>query len=149
MQRAWRRPVTGWRSWAARSCKGSRQSSLALWCRRAAKPRVAVACAGATRTDMVHWIKICGMTTPEAVDAALEAGVDAIGFVFAASRRRITPHRAAQLAAVARGRLQCVAVMRHPQQQALDEVLEAFQPDVLQSDAEDFAALHLPATLQT
>ena len=28
------------------------------------------------------WIKICGLTTPAAVDAALEAGVDAIGFVF-------------------------------------------------------------------
>ncbi len=29
------------------------------------------------------WIKICGLTTPEAVAAALEARVDAIGFVFA------------------------------------------------------------------
>ena len=30
------------------------------------------------------WIKICGMTTPDAIAAALEAGADAIGFVFEA-----------------------------------------------------------------
>ena len=35
------------------------------------------------------WIKICGMTTPTAVAAALEAGADAIGFVFAKSVRRV------------------------------------------------------------
>jgi phosphoribosylanthranilate isomerase len=37
------------------------------------------------------WVKICGMTTPAAVAAALEAGADAIGFVFAESVRRVTP----------------------------------------------------------
>jgi phosphoribosylanthranilate isomerase len=45
------------------------------------------------------WIKICGMTTPEAVAAALDAGVDAIGFVFAQSVRRVTPEVATKLAA--------------------------------------------------
>jgi phosphoribosylanthranilate isomerase len=44
------------------------------------------------------WIKVCGMTTPDAVAAALAARVDAIGFVFAESPRRVTPARAAQLA---------------------------------------------------
>jgi len=33
------------------------------------------------------WIKICGMTTAAAVDAALEARVDAIGFVFSSRGR--------------------------------------------------------------
>src|SRR5205085_481813 len=37
------------------------------------------------------WVKICGMTTPEAVTAAVEAGVDAIGFVFAESARLQLP----------------------------------------------------------
>lgn len=45
------------------------------------------------------WIKICGMTTSEAVDAALGARVDAIGFVFAESVRKLTPDAAARLAA--------------------------------------------------
>ena len=95
------------------------------------------------------WIKICGMTTPAAVEAALEAQVDAIGFVFASSLRELTPAVAATLARPARGRVRCVAVMQHPTQEAVDEVLRTFAPDLLQSDAGDFARLRLPATLDT
>jgi phosphoribosylanthranilate isomerase len=94
------------------------------------------------------WIKICGMTTPDAIATALEAGVDAIGFVFADSPRQVTPEAAAQLARPARGRVRCVAVMRHPAQPALDEMLRVFRPDVLQTDESDLAALHLPAALE-
>jgi len=94
------------------------------------------------------WIKICGMTTPDALAAALEAGVDAIGFVFAASPRQLTPEAAAQLARPVRGRLTCVAVTHHPAQRALDEVLRVFRPDVLQTDAADFAQLVLPEALE-
>jgi phosphoribosylanthranilate isomerase len=93
-------------------------------------------------------IKICGMTTPEAVEAALEARVDAIGFVFAESIRRVTPERASQLAAAARGRLRCVAVTRHPTQTEIDDIIAGFQPDVLQTDIEDLAQLKLPRQLE-
>ena len=48
-------------------------------------------------------VKICGMTDRRAVDAALAAGADAIGFVFAPSVRQVTPEQAAQLARPARG----------------------------------------------
>jgi phosphoribosylanthranilate isomerase len=94
------------------------------------------------------WIKICGMTTTEAVEAALEAGVDAIGFVFAESKRNLTPQRAALLAAPARGRVRCIAVTHHPDQHAVDEILTVFKPDVLQTDTEDFRTLALPASLE-
>jgi phosphoribosylanthranilate isomerase len=94
------------------------------------------------------WIKICGMTTPDAIAAALDAGVDAIGFVFAASPRRLTPEAAAQLARPARGRVRCVAVTRHPPQLELDETLRVFRPDVLQTDEIDLAELRLPAGLE-
>src|SRR4029077_5757084 len=93
------------------------------------------------------WIKICGMTTPEAVSAALEARVDAIGFVFAESPRQLTPQRAARLAQAARGRLRCVAVTRHPAQATVDEILSVFRPDLLQTDLSDLARLQLPAGL--
>jgi phosphoribosylanthranilate isomerase len=95
------------------------------------------------------WIKICGMTTPAAVTAALEAGVDAIGFVFAESVRQLTPAAAARLAAPARGRVACVAVTRHPSQRALDEIIAIFGPDALQTDAADLTRLRVPAELQT
>lgn len=93
------------------------------------------------------WIKICGMTTPEAVAAALEAQVDAIGFVFAESPRRLTPQSAVALAAAARGRVCCVAVTRHPEQAAVDEILSVFAPDLLQTDAADFETLRVPDSL--
>src|SRR5215469_11777908 len=95
------------------------------------------------------WIKICGMTTAAAVEAALEAHVEAIGFVFAPSVRELVPESAASLARPARGRVRCVAVTRHPTQAAVDEIVRVFAPDLLQSDAEDFATLRLPAALET
>jgi phosphoribosylanthranilate isomerase len=94
------------------------------------------------------WIKICGLTTAAAVAAALEAEVDAIGFVFAESVRQLTPRAAAALARAARTRVRCVAVTRHPTQRAVDEIVNTFRPDLLQTDAADFAALRLPAALE-
>jgi len=93
------------------------------------------------------WIKICGMTTPEAIEAAVAAQVDAIGFVCAPSARQLTPRAAARLAKPVRGRLTCVAVTRHPSQALLDEILSELSPDLWQSDIEDLAALRTPASL--
>jgi phosphoribosylanthranilate isomerase len=94
------------------------------------------------------WIKICGLTTPEAVAAALDAGADAIGFVFAKSVRQVTPDVARRLAAPARGRARCVAVTRHPTQHDIDNIVSIFNPDVLQTDVTDLPDLHLPAHLE-
>ncbi len=96
---------------------------------------------------MSLWIKICGMTTPEAVQASLDSRVDAIGFVFAPSVRQLTPAKAEDLAAAARGRVLCVAVTRHPTQQVVDEIVAVFKPDLLQTDVADLSALRIPAQL--
>jgi phosphoribosylanthranilate isomerase len=93
------------------------------------------------------WIKICGMTTPTAVAAALEAGADAIGFVFAESVRRVTAQGAKELARSARGRVCCVAVIRHATQQEFDLILAEFAPDVVQADLSDLARLVVPSGL--
>jgi phosphoribosylanthranilate isomerase len=93
------------------------------------------------------WIKICGMTSEEAVFAALEQRVDAIGFVFAPSVRQLDPQRAAQLAAPARGRVSCVAVTLHAPQALIDQILDIFNPDSLQGDIDDLAGLRLPSNL--
>jgi len=94
------------------------------------------------------WIKVCGMTMEEGVRAALDAKVDAIGFVFAESKRRVTPQRAADLARPARGRVRCIAVTKHPDQRTVDEILKVFGPDVLQSDWQDLRSLRLPRELE-
>jgi len=93
------------------------------------------------------WIKVCGMTTPEAVRAALDANVDAIGFVFTESKRRVTPERAAELAQPARGRARCIAVTRHPTQTDVEAILEIFKPDAFQTDWLDLQTLKLPREL--
>ena len=94
------------------------------------------------------WIKICGLTTPDAVAAALDAGADAIGFVFAKSVRQVSPDVARRLAAPARGLVRCVAVTRHPTQQDIDDIVSTFKPDVLQTDSTDLPSLRLPAQLE-
>ena len=93
---------------------------------------------------MSGFIKICGMTDERAVAAALEAGADAIGFVFADSVRRVEPRVAARLAQPARGRVACVAVTLHPSRDQLEQIFAEFGPDVLQTDVEDFESITLP-----
>lgn len=87
------------------------------------------------------WIKICGLRSADAIEAAVDAGADAIGFVFASSIRRVSPIEASRLAAAVRGRLPCVAVMHHPSAPEVLEVLSAFEPDLLQTDHGDAEAL--------
>lgn len=94
------------------------------------------------------WIKICGLSSAEAVAAAVNAGADAIGFVFAPSVRQVSATQAAALVRGVPTRVQRVAVMRHPSQQLVDEVCATFGPDVLQTDWDDLAKLRLPETLQ-
>jgi phosphoribosylanthranilate isomerase len=80
------------------------------------------------------WIKICGMTSADAVAAAAEAQVDAIGFVFAPSPRQVTPGQAAQLAALAPPGILRIAVSQHPLQMKVDEICRTLKPDLFQTD---------------
>ncbi|MFI7149411.1 phosphoribosylanthranilate isomerase [Nonomuraea sp. NPDC050022] len=58
------------------------------------------------------YVKICGLSEPEHVAAAVEAGADAIGFVLTRSPRQVTPERAAELAAVVPAHVLTVGVFR-------------------------------------
>jgi phosphoribosylanthranilate isomerase len=78
-------------------------------------------------------VKICGLSTPEAVRAALDGGAGYLGFVFfARSPRNVAPNLAARLAAPARGRAKIVALVVDADDAALDEVTAALAPDLIQ-----------------
>jgi phosphoribosylanthranilate isomerase len=93
---------------------------------------------------MTVFVKICGLTDANAVDAAVDAGADAVGFVFhPPSPRHLTPQRAAVLARRVPPEVLRVAVTLHPRPAEVAEILESFVPDAWQSDAGDFAAFSL------
>lgn len=78
-------------------------------------------------------IKICGLTTPETLDAALDAGADFVGaVVFPKSPRHIAPDRAARLFERARGRAKIVAVTVDADDALLDEIARTLKPDFIQ-----------------
>ena len=93
-------------------------------------------------------VKICGLRDAATVAAAVEAGANAIGFVFAASPREVSVEQAAAAAAGVPANVRRVAVMRHPAPEAWEAVRDGFAPDVLQTDADDFAALDVPVGIE-
>lgn len=82
---------------------------------------------------MTLLIKICGLTTPEALDAALDAGADAVGFVFfPPSPRHLDLAAARDLGARVQGRAAKVALSVDAADALLAAGIEALRPDMLQ-----------------
>lgn len=78
-------------------------------------------------------IKICGLKTDAAVWAALAGGASHIGFIFfPKSPRHISLDEAARLRQAASGRAKTVAVTVDADDAALDEIVAAMTPDMLQ-----------------
>jgi phosphoribosylanthranilate isomerase len=86
-------------------------------------------------------IKICGITDSDGADAAMQAGVDAVGFVFSPSPRRITPVQAANLASRIGDEVLKVAVFARPSATEVERVLAEFVPDLVQADHESRRAV--------
>ncbi|MBS0410240.1 MAG: phosphoribosylanthranilate isomerase [Proteobacteria bacterium] len=78
--------------------------------------------------------KICGLSTDEAVRAALDGGASHIGFVFFdKSPRNIDPHLAQRLAEPVRGTpTKVVALLVDPDDAAVDRVASILRPDFIQ-----------------
>lgn len=81
---------------------------------------------------MTSLIKICGLSTPDTLAAALE-GADMVGFVrFARSPRHLGLDLGRELSQMARGRAERVLLVVNPDDRDLDEALAAIEPDVVQ-----------------
>lgn len=78
-------------------------------------------------------VKICGLKTPETVDAALDAGADYVGFVFfEPSPRHLGFEAARLLGARVKGRAKKVALSVDASDDYLAASIEALKPDMLQ-----------------
>ena len=78
-------------------------------------------------------IKICGLKTAEALEAALAGGATHVGFIFfPKSPRNIAPAEAGRLRKAAAGRAKAVAVTVDADDAFLDEIVAAMAPDMLQ-----------------
>jgi phosphoribosylanthranilate isomerase len=78
-------------------------------------------------------VKICGLNSREAAEAALAAGADFGGLVFfPASPRHVSLDQARHLAAQLRGRVRSVALMVDPSDAAVQEMVEIVAPDLIQ-----------------
>ena len=77
--------------------------------------------------------KICGIRTPEAVEAALAGGAAFLGFAFfEKSPRNIAPDAAWRLAEPARGKARVVALLVDPDDAEVDRVAHVLKPDLIQ-----------------
>ncbi len=77
-------------------------------------------------------VKICGLSTKEAVEVAVSAGADYIGFVFDPSKRQVTLAQAAELAKLIPSHIQKVGVFVSPSQSELLEAIDKVGLDLVQ-----------------
>ena len=77
-------------------------------------------------------VKICGLMEPEHVIAAVEAGADAVGFVFAPSRRRIAIEKAKELARFVPDHVMKVGVFVDPEREELEHIFREVPLDFIQ-----------------
>ncbi len=82
---------------------------------------------------MVPLVKICGLSTVETLAAALDVQADRVGFVFyPKSPRHVSIDSAKTLAAMARGRAAIVALTVDAEDEFLEAIVKAIDPDMLQ-----------------
>ena len=83
-------------------------------------------------------VKICGLSTAETMDAALEAGADLVGLMFfAKSPRNVSVRQAAELAQRARGRALIVTVTVNADDALLRAIADNVQPHFIQAHGEE------------
>ena len=77
-------------------------------------------------------VKICGLSTVEAVETAVLAGADYIGFVFAESKRQVSLEQAHELAKLVTGKTKIVGVFVSPSLEDLEQAIGQVPLDMVQ-----------------
>lgn len=77
-------------------------------------------------------VKICGLMNKEAIQTAVNAGADFIGFVFAKSKRRVTVEQAKELACFVPPHVKKVGVFVNEERDALEEIVHEVGLDYVQ-----------------
>ncbi|MEL6872723.1 MAG: phosphoribosylanthranilate isomerase [Pseudomonadota bacterium] len=78
-------------------------------------------------------VKICGISTPDIMDATVEAGADYVGLVFfPKSPRHVSLSKARELAEIASGRADVVALVVDPDDRLIGELGSEVGPDIIQ-----------------
>jgi phosphoribosylanthranilate isomerase len=86
-------------------------------------------------------VKICGLSTADSVDAALDAGADMVGFVFfPPSPRNISFATARELGARVQGRAGKVALTVDADDAIFDAIVDTLKPDMLQLHGKEIPA---------
>lgn len=86
-------------------------------------------------------VKICGITTKDALDAAISGGADFIGFVFADSKRKITVAEAAALAKLVPSPVKKVGVFVNESVKNIRSIAETVGLDVIQLHGDEPAEI--------
>lgn len=82
-------------------------------------------------------VKICGIKTIDAADAAVKAGADYIGFVFAESSRKISPEDAAMIASSLPVSVKKVGVFVNETVETMKETAQTVGLDTIQLHGEE------------
>ena len=85
-----------------------------------------------SRSCRLTKVKICGLSTKEAVETAVSAGADYIGFVFAPSKRQVTLDQATELAKLIPADVKKVGVFVSPSRAELLEAIDKVGLDLVQ-----------------
>lgn len=82
-------------------------------------------------------VKICGITDVESAHIAVQAGVDALGFVFAKSKRQITPEQAKQIIETLPKGVEKVGVFVNEDPQVIESVVHSCGLTMIQLHGEE------------
>ena len=86
------------------------------------------------------FVKICGLKESEHVEAAVQAGANFIGFMFAPSKREITVEQAVELAKAIPANVKKVGVFVNAQKETIEQIANAVALDYIQYHGDETPA---------